>query len=713
MSDVEDLAVTYGVARNATVSPGGPVRPLCIVKVGGEVVMKDLPNLVASLRYLRDFGLLPVVVHGGGPQLNDELAKAGVQPQYIGGHRVTDAPTMAVAKWVFESANGQLAAALRDAGLPVEQFLGGVFKAEVADPKLGLVGEIKSIDAARVNEAIASGRIPVLTSLGFRSSMGPGEDGTLNINADVAARELAIALKPLRVVFISAGGGWKENGTVIEELNMAEDYERMAARDYTGRQGTLLKLNEMKKITDRLPGVSSVTQCSASALSAQLLPHKGPGTQIRRGTKISRLDSTGAVDRPRLESLLLSVGAEATAKLFHSPPPSTSVRVYVTEDYDGAAVVCSSLEKGSFPTLSAMALTPTAMASAVEGALWKRLKSDYPVLCWRASRSAPIDVALESVRKSGPAQIPLAFPALSVNRAGEFAEGSTTLGDDMIGMWWGVEGDKTGENVMKIIEELKKEHQKQHTRNHESLQLPVTVKSLVAPPVLPSRVDGKARSIRVGLMGARGYVGRELLSLLAGHPDLQVVCASSRALVGKPVAESLGVPNAETACVPGLLFSDVGPEQLRKGQHPAVDVWVLALPNGLCDAHEEAIAQHCKSSGTPTPLLLDLSADQRFKPKGGPWVYGLPERPGSREALRTARKIANPGCYATGSQAALLPLLPAYGGSIQWNPSARPHIFGISGYSGAGTTPSDKNNPDRLRWVSFYHSFLTFGWVNQ
>jgi acetylglutamate kinase len=66
------------------------VRPLVVVKVGGEVITKDLPALVSSLRFLRDFGLLPVVVHGGGPQLNDELAKAGVAPQYIGGHRVTD-----------------------------------------------------------------------------------------------------------------------------------------------------------------------------------------------------------------------------------------------------------------------------------------------------------------------------------------------------------------------------------------------------------------------------------------------------------------------------------------------------------------------------------------------------------------------------------------------------------------------------------------------
>lgn len=59
---------------------------------------------------------------------------------------------------------------------------------------------------------------------------------TLNINADVAARELAIALRPMRVVFISAGGGWKEDGKVVPSVNMAVDYPVWVRRDYTGRQ---------------------------------------------------------------------------------------------------------------------------------------------------------------------------------------------------------------------------------------------------------------------------------------------------------------------------------------------------------------------------------------------------------------------------------------------------------------------------------------------
>lgn len=97
LADVEDLVLTYGLTNGAghggslralgSAGEAGTVRPLCVVKVGGEVVstpsMRN--DLVASLRFMRDFGLLPVVVHGGGPQLNDELKKAGVEPQYVGG----------------------------------------------------------------------------------------------------------------------------------------------------------------------------------------------------------------------------------------------------------------------------------------------------------------------------------------------------------------------------------------------------------------------------------------------------------------------------------------------------------------------------------------------------------------------------------------------------------------------------------------------------
>ncbi len=88
--------------------------------------------------------------------------------------------------------------------------------------------------------------------------------------------------------------------------------------------------------------------------------------------------------------------------------------------------------------------------------------------------------------------------------------------------------------------------------------------------------------------------------------------------------------------------------------------------------------------GFPACVILDLSADYRFDPG---WTYGLPER--FRDQIRTSKLIANPGCYATGSQLGLLPLKDRL--------ASPPVIFGVSGFSGAGKTPSPRNDPEMLR----------------
>lgn len=175
-------------------------------------------------------------------------------------------------------------------------------------------------------------------------------------------------------------------------------------------------------------------------------------------------------------------------------------------------------------------------------------------------------------------------------------------------------------------------------------------------------------TLRLAIAGARGYVGRELLQLVHAHPGFELAWASSREHNGLPLAN-------EVPGMPGE-YCLMQPDQLA--QNPA-DIYVLALPNGLAEPWVAAI-----ESADPDALILDLSADYRFNDD---WVYGLPEVNGP--ALRQARRISNPGCYATAMQLALHPLLALGVRDI--------HCFGVSGYSGAGTKPSPNNDPDRLR----------------
>ena len=175
---------------------------------------------------------------------------------------------------------------------------------------------------------------------------------------------------------------------------------------------------------------------------------------------------------------------------------------------------------------------------------------------------------------------------------------------------------------------------------------------------------------KVALVGGRGHTGSELLGLIAGHPGLELAFASSTSQAGQPINESFSDwPDPQTR------FIDLAPDEVRQQR---ADAWVLAVPNGAAAAWAEAIRR-----SDPETVMIDLSADHRFDDA---WAYGLPER--FRNNIRRSKNIANPGCYATGAQLGLLPVLDRLTGT--------PVVFGVSGYSGAGKTPSPRNDPQRL-----------------
>ncbi len=174
----------------------------------------------------------------------------------------------------------------------------------------------------------------------------------------------------------------------------------------------------------------------------------------------------------------------------------------------------------------------------------------------------------------------------------------------------------------------------------------------------------KHKKISVALVGARGYVGDELIRLLSQHPVFDMQLAVSRSKQGQPV-ESYSK---------SLVYRDCSPVEVAEGQY---DLIFLALPNGLAQAYVEQIDNLSSES-----VVIDLSADYRFDDH---WHYSLPEL--NQQIVST--RISNPGCYATAMQLSLAPLVSSLEGAT--------HCFGVSGYSGAGTSPSDKNNPKLLQ----------------
>jgi len=173
----------------------------------------------------------------------------------------------------------------------------------------------------------------------------------------------------------------------------------------------------------------------------------------------------------------------------------------------------------------------------------------------------------------------------------------------------------------------------------------------------------------IGLVGARGHAGRELIRLISGHPEMMLAYAVSREWAGRKVAEI--APEDSDECI----FEALDPAEAARRR---VDAVILALPDNAGAPFVEAFDNAAKEK-----VIVDLSADHRFDD----WAYGLPEL--NRDNIKEKTRIANPGCYATAMQLAVAPLSPMLGGV--------PAIFGVSGYSGAGTTPGPRNDVNRLK----------------
>lgn len=174
----------------------------------------------------------------------------------------------------------------------------------------------------------------------------------------------------------------------------------------------------------------------------------------------------------------------------------------------------------------------------------------------------------------------------------------------------------------------------------------------------------------VAVVGARGYVGQQLVRLLDDHPALTTTVAVSRLYAGKHVQSEYHAGPAD------LRFTHSLEEHLAD----CPDILILGLPDG----HARDAVSALDLAGARPTLIIDLSADHRFD---SDWAYAVPELHADR--LVGADRIANPGCYATAMQLSLAPISDLL--------SSTPHCFGVSGYTGAGSTPSEKNNIERLR----------------
>ncbi len=358
-------------------------KRFAVVKVGGAVLRDDLDALTSSLSFLQEVGLTPIVVHGAGPQLDEEMTAAGIVKQTVDGLRVTTPEVLAIVRKVFLQQNLALVEALQESGARATSIVSGVFEADYKDQATyGLVGEVTRINQTPIEASLKAGSIPVIASLG--ETVG-GQ--ILNINADFAANELVQVLQPYKIIFLTGTGGLlNDQGTVIDSINLSTEYDELMAQPWING-GMRVKIEQIKDLLDKLPLTSSVSITKPAELAKELFTHKGSGTLVRRGERVLRFDSWEGVDMARMRELIeSSFGRTLVADYFKNTTP---YRIYISENYRTALILTQ--EEG-FAYLDKFAVLDDAQGEGLGRAVWHVMREENPQLFWRSRHNNQVNI---------------------------------------------------------------------------------------------------------------------------------------------------------------------------------------------------------------------------------------------------------------------------------------------------------------------------------
>ncbi|AFY59270.1 MULTISPECIES: acetylglutamate kinase [Cyanophyceae] len=218
-----------------------------VVKYGGAA-MKDSnlkATVIRDIVFMSFVGVRPVVVHGGGPEINTWLTKLNIEPQFKNGLRVTDAPTMDVVEMVLVGrVNKELVSLINQAGGQAVGLCGKdgnlIQARSQGQDGIGFVGDVQSVDIRVVSTLVEKGYIPVI------SSVAADETGqAYNINADTVAGEIAAALGAEKLILLTDTAGilrdYHDPSTLLYKLDIAQARELI--QDGTVSGGMIPKVN--------------------------------------------------------------------------------------------------------------------------------------------------------------------------------------------------------------------------------------------------------------------------------------------------------------------------------------------------------------------------------------------------------------------------------------------------------------------------------------
>ena len=256
-----------------------------VIKYGGAaMVAGELRDAVVDdIIMLKLMGANPVIVHGGGPNINAMLKRLDIPVHFENGQRVTDDQTMEIVKMTLVGqVNQDRGSAINKHGAVAVGRNGAdakIIKATPLDPALGRVGKVESINTTLIEDLLAADYIPVIATVGY------GEDGDFNINADTVAGEIAASLGAQKIVFITDVDGiytdFDDKSTLVLRMALSEAVE--LAESGTMSSGMIPKINAC--VTALSAGVAKahiINGTVAHSLVLEIFTDAGVGTLIVR-----------------------------------------------------------------------------------------------------------------------------------------------------------------------------------------------------------------------------------------------------------------------------------------------------------------------------------------------------------------------------------------------------------------------------------------------
>ncbi len=254
---------------------------LIVIKCGGSVLLdSNLFNIfIKDIAVLRKIGLIPIIVHGGGPKIKKKLLELNIQSTFIKGLRVTDKKTINIVEDVLIELNKEIVSSLKSQSITARSITtkeNNIIYVKPAEKELGFVGVPNQIKIDILNKIIKCNEIPVIAPIGKKDSQ------TFNINADITAGAVAKKLKSRRLLLMTdVEGVLDKNKKLVTEIN--PDNAKKMINDEIITGGMIPKINTcIDAINNEVKGVVIIDGRRQHSILFELLSDKGSGTLIRK-----------------------------------------------------------------------------------------------------------------------------------------------------------------------------------------------------------------------------------------------------------------------------------------------------------------------------------------------------------------------------------------------------------------------------------------------